>query len=305
MNVMPKHNAQTGSRSHRGILPTDRRLVHKFREENVFIGNLRRALPRTFPESAYLNFINTHGITKPEITRLLSHYTLSPNAKDREPYYFRKSVPEILSVDTMKSAIQNSSLSPRDIKRILKLYRKNSRRGNYYLKFEPEEPECRFLGILLGADRMTDLDEWLLSDIFERGSFHYDNSYFLANMIIDVNHFYFFEHPNEHVPGMMLIEAARQMLMACAHKYGSVPLAGYNFIMSNLEVEFKRYLELNSPMLLIASQTECYKYDTGIWADMAFDVSFFQNETLSSSMKFHFNVVTERVFKRMRAGGNR
>ncbi|WP_330460247.1 gamma-butyrolactone biosynthesis enzyme [Streptomyces sp. NBC_00820] len=56
---------------------------------------------------------------------------------------------------------------------------------------------------------------------------------------VDTSHPVYFDHPVDHVPGMLLIEAARQAARAVTRRPGAVLLG--------LEAEFTRYAELDVP----------------------------------------------------------
>lgn len=61
---------------------------------------------------------------------------------------------------------------------------------------------------------------------------------------VDVHHPLFFDHPVDHAPGMLLMEAARQTAQAVSHPHRVLPAA--------MEVTFHRYVELDTPCLIEA-----------------------------------------------------
>ncbi|MFB8392630.1 ScbA/BarX family gamma-butyrolactone biosynthesis protein [Streptomyces yangpuensis] len=61
---------------------------------------------------------------------------------------------------------------------------------------------------------------------------------------VDTRHPVLFEHPVDHVPGMVLIEAARQATASVLGRSSYLPLSIAN--------EFKRYAELDSPCMIEA-----------------------------------------------------
>ncbi|MDO0939458.1 AfsA-related hotdog domain-containing protein [Streptomyces sp. DG2A-72] len=60
---------------------------------------------------------------------------------------------------------------------------------------------------------------------------------------VDTRHPVLFDHPTDHVPGMVLLEAARQATAATA---------GRPVIPLDITSEFKRYAELHTPCLIEA-----------------------------------------------------
>lgn len=124
---------------------------------------------------------------------------------------------------------------------------------------------------------------------------------FLASLIVDTNHRFFFEHRIEHIPGMLLVEGARQMLEACSHKYGGVPFNGFQFIVTEIRIEFVRFTELHLPLILEAIVEDKLDYESGIWADLGATVHAYQSDENAASLHFKWNVVSRRVFDRMRS----
>jgi hypothetical protein len=61
---------------------------------------------------------------------------------------------------------------------------------------------------------------------------------------VDTRHPVLFDHPVDHVPGMLLMEAARQATAATLERSSFVPLG--------MASEFKRYVELDEPCLIEA-----------------------------------------------------
>jgi hypothetical protein len=73
----------------------------------------------------------------------------------------------------------------------------------------------------------------------------------LAELAIDAAHPYHFEHAQDHVPGMMLIEAGRQLAMAIAHLFYAVPFQTV-FVLDEMSINFKRFAELRTPVFVHA-----------------------------------------------------
>ncbi|WP_190180020.1 ScbA/BarX family gamma-butyrolactone biosynthesis protein [Streptomyces naganishii] len=65
---------------------------------------------------------------------------------------------------------------------------------------------------------------------------------------VDQSHPVFFDHPSDHVPGMLLLEAVRQASRAAL---GPAPAPLYEWTMSGGGVEFDAYCELTAPTWLL------------------------------------------------------
>jgi hypothetical protein len=74
-------------------------------------------------------------------------------------------------------------------------------------------------------------------------------SAFVSSLIVDRTHPYFFDHPCDHVPGMLLLEGCAQLAMAaCAvagHAPGRAAVASY-------AVNFQQFIECDVPAALTA-----------------------------------------------------
>ncbi|WP_017231734.1 AfsA-related hotdog domain-containing protein [Pandoraea sp. B-6] len=70
---------------------------------------------------------------------------------------------------------------------------------------------------------------------------------FSAVLAIDPHHAFFFEHPLDHVPGLMMIEATRQTGTAISHRFYEVP-HDLIFVLNSLEVTFEHFAELHAPL---------------------------------------------------------
>jgi hypothetical protein len=97
----------------------------------------------------------------------------------------------------------------------------------------------------------------LLSHIDEvaRGQREVDNEgrpirkdHFRGTQYIQRNHTFFFEHHRDHVPGLYLIEAGRQMSVAVAHRFYDVP-CGVEFVMTDLHVWFRNMANIHDPLI--------------------------------------------------------
>jgi 2-oxo-3-(phosphooxy)propyl 3-oxoalkanoate synthase len=77
----------------------------------------------------------------------------------------------------------------------------------------------------------------------------YDEDRCVAEVLVDPTHPYFFEHPVDHVPGLLLIEAVRQTGIAAVHRILGVPLDAA-MVVDAFEVAFDRYAELDRPLFV-------------------------------------------------------
>ncbi|WP_218081138.1 type I polyketide synthase [Anthocerotibacter panamensis] len=73
---------------------------------------------------------------------------------------------------------------------------------------------------------------------------------FAGEVVQDPAHSFFYEHPKDHVPGLYLIEAARQFATVLCHRYYDTPL-GRAFILDELQTRFYRFAEVRQPLFIV------------------------------------------------------
>ncbi|MET9956949.1 ScbA/BarX family gamma-butyrolactone biosynthesis protein [Streptomyces sp. NPDC006339] len=117
-------------------------------------------------------------------------------------------------------------------------------RPSVYKRLRGERPTCadRLPGLPIDPARVgrTGPQHVVLSDI-PGGSPH------RWELRVDCSHPIFFDHPVDHVPGMVLLEAARQ----AAHAVTGMP----DTLVIGLESSFERYAELDEPCFIEAEPT--------------------------------------------------
>lgn len=123
---------------------------------------------------------------------------------------------------------------------------------------------------------------------------------FRARLICETTHPYYFEHPADHLPGMLLIEAGRQMVEATCHAFGQVPLTGNVFLWNSLSVTFTQFADLHMPVDLLLQIEETDTNQDGSWNRVQCVVSVRQWDHVASRMAFGASIVSQRSFQRLR-----
>jgi hypothetical protein len=126
---------------------------------------------------------------------------------------------------------------------------------------------------------------------------------FEAEVTPDYDHPFFFEHPLDHVPAMMLVEAGRQLGIAIAHLYLGVPF-GVMFATRSFEINFTDFAELRSPVIITAQCTDKV-YRHGELACVRMDGRFSQNGRDLGNMGGSWSMLRPDVWKRYRSFGRR
>ncbi len=280
----------------------DRRLVHKNRESNVLLANLRRMLPKSIsPDEmdTLASRLNTE-----EKDALYSVYRLveSGGLLGDGPVYAHREILGVMKLSREQYEAVRISLNEDLAGHLDDHYGGEcDAAGTRYLKKIPDDDLLN--RIIKTADKREYYTDNSLqaevSAIVEKGDAGYREEVYLANMVVETSHPFFFEHPNEHVPGIMLLEACRQMIIACGHQYGAVPLEGSHMILDVLEARFSGFLELYAPVVLRAELTR-KKLHRGVWSFVSLDISIHQNGQKSGVVTCAGSNIGTGVFRRIR-----
>jgi len=122
---------------------------------------------------------------------------------------------------------------------------------------------------------------------------------FRAQLYLDSKHPFFFEHPLDHYPGLMLVEAGRQLGTAVAHACYEVPLGDTVFILNGMEVDFTSFAELDVPVFVNSAVSE-KKFKRGMLTEMFYQGHFVQNEEPIGFMSGRWHIYSKKVMQRMR-----
>ena len=124
-----------------------------------------------------------------------------------------------------------------------------------------------------------------------------------AEMVHDMDHPFFFEHPLDHIPAMMLVEAGRQLGIAISHLFLGVPL-GTLFATQSFDIRFTDFAEVNTPVIISASVTD-KQYRRGELIHLRMDAYPFQNNRALGSMGGTWGMLRPELWKRYRRFGQR
>ena len=149
---------------------------------------------------------------------------------------------------------------------------------------------------------LPDSERAFISRILESVQELKKDDVFYANMEVNSSHSFFFEHTQEHVPGIMILEAARQMVTACGHIFGKIPLQGYQFVLNQLNSRFMNFVDPNYPVEMVVELTQLETKKNGEWEFIIFKVSVFQKNFLCAIIDIDSRSVNKKIFKRIRKG---
>lgn len=123
---------------------------------------------------------------------------------------------------------------------------------------------------------------------------------FIAEITQDVTHEYYYEHAQDHVPGLYMIEAARQAATAIVHQFYDVPY-GYKFILNDLQSSFSGFAELNAPLFLSITFQNLVK-EEGVLKRALAQVEFIQGDKVIGTMQSQAVIFEPQNYNHVRDG---
>ncbi len=287
--------------------------VHKKNPENILLSNLRRALPTHIPKSVWNREVELSDVklTKDEMKMLRSYYILHTETdfsflkneptdkKIEEEYYVLLNVPHFLDTDLLE---EKKYFSIKEIDELKKYYSLNERKRCYVInKSVRDVEEIQILRILQRKDIcMSEDEKYSLSLIMEKLPGIQKENIFYANMVININHPYYFEHSTDHVPGMMIMEAARQLIISQLHIHNNMPLS-VSMILNSFNATFKNYLELNHPIRLKGVITKMeinVRENYPAFCEM--DIFVLQRDAIAAKIAISGQAISKRLFTKLR-----
>jgi hypothetical protein len=121
---------------------------------------------------------------------------------------------------------------------------------------------------------------------------------FATQFAFDPAHAFFFEHPLDHVPALMLMEAGRQAATAALHLFYDVPVDAV-VIVRDIAADFASFAELDRPVFG-ASEVAEPQIKAGKLTGMFLKGWFVQDDRRIGVMIGSWLVLDRRVAERMR-----
>lgn len=121
---------------------------------------------------------------------------------------------------------------------------------------------------------------------------------FEAEMVHDIEHPFFFEHPLDHIPAMMLVEAGRQLGIAVSHLFLGVPFDRM-FATRSFDIHFCDFAELHAPVLIVGTITD-RRYHRGELLHLRLDGNFSQGGRELGGMGGSWSMLKPPVWRRYR-----
>jgi hypothetical protein len=120
----------------------------------------------------------------------------------------------------------------------------------------------------------------------------------VAELALDPGHPYHFEHAQDHVPRMMLIEAGRQLAMAIAHIYYDVSCDAV-LVLEQMTSSFTRFADLGAPVFVHARVSD-RDYRRNRLTGMSSSGRYIQGGEVLGELSGRWTVVDPQRLERMR-----
>ncbi len=284
-------------------------IVHKVEKKNVFLYNLRRKLQNFFTKEQFNNILKNINEEEQIIFNLIYEpvpgnlITFKSKISDKESdsYYKLKSI--LMSIDSEKINYIKNKISKEDETQLLSIYNYSSEKNQYLLARDITEEEEKQILLLLEDKEHYIADEFksYAAEILEKINDIPKSDIIYANMYVNKAHDFFFEHDNEHVPGIMIMETFRQFCVAVNHVFGKVPVKDAQLVLECLDSKYFKYTELGIPITL-KGYIKDYKWDDakGYWTYLDFESDVIQNNNLVAHFRLYGQIISTKLFKRLR-----
>jgi hypothetical protein len=274
----------------------DRHLVHKRNQENVLLADLRLAVPSWLEGKVFAD-VERRDRAASEVLR--AHYLAGGRAgAGGEELFVLAGLEPIARIRSAELERRLSNLPPEGAAELLGLY---DRAGDELL-LRPDVNErayerlliaLRMHGSVLSTSAKLRISRAL--ELLEDAPRAY-----CATLVVDTAHRFFFEHMVEHVPGLLIIEAARQMVVATELKYRGVA-ADVQFILQAFSAEFQGYLDNCVPVDLYCRETSRAEPRSGRPScDVHLEVVVSQMHREAARFKLVGETITQNLFERLR-----
>lgn len=120
-----------------------------------------------------------------------------------------------------------------------------------------------------------------------------------ADVVVDQRHVFFYEHPLDHVPGLLLVEAARQMGTAVTHMYYGAPRDSA-FVLNEMMIKFAQFAE-HAPRLQIKMRIHDVNLRGGRIASLRCASAWWQEGKQIGTVDALWSVYDARTMSRLRA----
>ncbi len=266
--------------------------VHKEFEEDVLVCNQRAPIPAFFDQ------------------KLLQSPELGPSDRAALRRFYRAGTktagsmhPDRLYLCSLPACLDKSILSGSvqvDGSVLERLYTDQGSSLVLHADFVDEVDELQLMRAFVErSNHLADTDRVAISIIFEKLPWFNRPRTVYVNLLIDTANYFFFRKHQEHVPGIMLIEAARQAMYVQFHHHSRWTRSQAAFVIDTLNVDFHNFVDPNYPVRIRVEDAGSAKARSS-GEKVSRVASFYQSNKLAAVATMRASVIKSELFKRMR-----
>ena len=163
-----------------------------------------------------------------------------------------------------------------------------------------EEKAKRVLPLAPVPVRRADVHKQFRENVFlssiTPGTDEAGQAIYLAEVRVISDHPYFFEHSRDHLPGLYIIEAGRQLGLAIPHLFYDVGY-DYGFVLEGCDMRFSGFINLTDSLFI-----ECRifnpVYRRGKLQSLSFDGTFLQSGQACVQYQSHIKLIHRKLLAR-------
>lgn len=274
-------------------------LVHKDFEDDVLICNGRAPLPSFLPAQM---LAQASVLGAEQAAALRSAYSPAglpapgwPAAEaGRDARLCLNSIPQRIP----KAALHDAGGHGREV--VLRNYRDA---GDAFVLDAPflREPDAIWLmnRFVERRHRLSDFERFQVSEALDAlGGVDRPARYY-ANMVLDTTNYFFYRKHHEHVPGIMLIEVARQAMYAHYYRYSGQARGSVSLTINYLHVDYYSFADANYPVRVCVEDIR----DPEVARSTGFEerqATFWQASRMIATVYMNAAPIRTQAFQRLR-----
>ncbi len=224
-------------------------IVHKHRSDDVFICNCRAALPVFFN----VDLLQMSNLDSQDLLAIQGCYRdVDTGRETSNNIYLLKNIP-------WKMQSEQDGFGESSQKTVSWL-------NAYYLKTDdeyrlrecaiPESIQNEMMAVVSG-ETLSEYARYRASIVLDKLTGIRSSPNFHCTVYNDTKHYYFYGKRHEHVPGIQLMEIARQAFYAHFYKFNKHTRESVNLSILNFNCEFVSYLQSNYAVLIAVETLSC------------------------------------------------
>lgn len=281
-------------------LPLDKRFTRTYYQDDSFVANIRRALPRMISYEVFTGSV-LPNLNEREKEFLLPYYRERTDATGN--YFQLKTIPYRIRKESAERILKEANIDEAGRDFLSQFYHFDEGIEQFVLNDTvTEADEIRILQLIKRRDYyIGNVEKSMISNIFERFPEIPKKDIFFANLYIPPNHKYYSPPNLKHISGMQIVEASRQFGIACNHMYGKVPFEDVTFLLLYLNSEFLQYAKMNMPIKLRAKAKEVKLSKSGYWNYSKLEITAYQENQEITRIEMAASILPLKVYKRLKS----